>query len=118
LASSETSSPTTKSPGYPNTQEKQDSDLKSNLMMMIEDFKQDINDSLKEIQANTGKQLEALKEIQENTTKQVKELNKTIQDLKNGSRNNKKKSQRETTLEIENLGKRSGVIDISITNRI
>jgi hypothetical protein len=29
-----------------------------------------------------------------------------------------KKSQRETTLEIENLGKRSGVIDISITNKI
>ena len=30
-----------------------------------------------------------------------------------------KKSQRETTLEIENLGKRSGVIDASIiTNRI
>jgi len=29
-----------------------------------------------------------------------------------------KKSQRETTLETENLGKRSGVIDISIMNRI
>ena len=28
-----------------------------------------------------------------------------------------RKSQRETTLEIENLGKRSGVIDTSITNR-
>jgi hypothetical protein len=29
-----------------------------------------------------------------------------------------KKSERETTLEIENLGKRSGVIDSSITKRI
>jgi uncharacterized coiled-coil protein SlyX len=29
-----------------------------------------------------------------------------------------KKSQRETTLELENLGKRSGVIDANITNRI
>ena len=29
-----------------------------------------------------------------------------------------KKSQRETRLEIENLGNRSGVIDVSITNRI
>jgi hypothetical protein len=29
-----------------------------------------------------------------------------------------KKSQRETTLELENLGKRSEVIDASITNRI
>ena len=30
----------------------------------------------------------------------------------------KKKSQRETTLKLENLGKRSGVIDASITNKI
>ena len=29
-----------------------------------------------------------------------------------------KKSQRKTTLELGNLGKRSGVIDVSITNRI
>ena len=29
-----------------------------------------------------------------------------------------KKSQRETTLELENLGKKSGVIDACITNRI
>jgi F0F1-type ATP synthase membrane subunit b/b' len=57
-------------------------------MMMIEDFKKDINNSLKEIHENTGKQLEALKEetqkslkeLQENKTKQVKKLNKTIQD--------------------------------------
>ena len=51
--------------------------------MMMEDFK-------KEIQENTGKQLEAfkeetqkcLRELQENNTKQVMELIKTIQDLK------------------------------------
>ena len=30
----------------------------------------------------------------------------------------KKKSQTDTTLELENLGKRSGDIDASITNRI
>jgi prefoldin subunit 5 len=47
----------------------------------------------------------------------VKELNKTIQDLKMGIETIKK-SQRETTLEIENLGKKSGAIDASITNRI
>jgi hypothetical protein len=55
LESSEPSSPTTASPGYPNTPEKQDSYLKSHLMMMIEDFKKDIN-SLTEIQENTCKQ--------------------------------------------------------------
>jgi uncharacterized coiled-coil protein SlyX len=47
----------------------------------------------------------------------VKELNKTIQDLKMEIETIKK-SQRETTLELESLGKRSGVIDASITNRI
>ena len=50
LASSETTSPNTASPGYSNTPEKQNSDLKSHLMMMIENFKKDINKSLKEIQ--------------------------------------------------------------------
>jgi hypothetical protein len=71
LAASEPSSPSIVSPGYPNTPEKQDFDLKSNIMMMIEDFKKDINNSLKEIQENTGKQLEALKE---KTQKSLKEL--------------------------------------------
>jgi chromosome segregation ATPase len=47
----------------------------------------------------------------------VKELNKTIQDLKMEIESIKR-SQRKTTLEIENLGKRPGVIDASITNRI
>jgi uncharacterized coiled-coil protein SlyX len=47
----------------------------------------------------------------------VKELNKTIQDLKREVET-VKKSQRETTLEIENLGKKSGDIDVSISNRI
>ena len=58
LASSEPSSPTTAIPGYPNTLEKQD---KSHLMMMIENFKKDINNSLKEIQENIGKQEKPLK---------------------------------------------------------
>jgi hypothetical protein len=42
-------------------------------MMMIENFKKGINSSLKEIQENTGKQLEALKE---ETQKFLKELQK------------------------------------------
>jgi hypothetical protein len=47
------------------TQEKQDSDLKSHLMIKIEDFK-DINNYLKEIQENTGKHIEALKRKHKN----------------------------------------------------
>jgi hypothetical protein len=61
-APSEPSMPNTTSSGYPNTPEKQDSDLKSHLMMVVEDFKKGINNSLKEIQENTTKQVEALKE--------------------------------------------------------
>jgi hypothetical protein len=80
--SSEHSTPTSANPGYPNTPEKQDSDLKSYLMMLVEDIKKGFNNSLKEIQVNTAKEVEVLKEIQENTTKQLMELNKTIQDLK------------------------------------
>ena len=45
------------------------------------------------------------------------ELNKTIQDLKMEIETIKK-TQRETTLEIETLGKKSGTIDVSISNRI
>ena len=47
----------------------------------------------------------------------MKEVNKTIQDLKMEVETIKK-SQRETFLEIENLGKDSGVIAASINNRI
>ena len=81
-ASSEPSTPTITSPGYPNTPDKQDSDLKSYLLMVVEDFRMCINNLLKEIQENTAKQVEALKEeaqqslkeLQENTAKQVQVL--------------------------------------------
>ena len=72
LAQSEPSSPTTASHGYPNTPEKQDSDLKTHLMMMIKDFKKDINNSLKEIQ-NTDKQVKALKEKIQKFLKELQE---------------------------------------------
>jgi hypothetical protein len=92
---------------------------------MTKDVKKDINNSLKEIQENTGKQLEglkektqkSLKELQERTIKQVKELNKIVQDLK-VELETIKKPQREITMELENLGNGSGVIDASINNRI
>jgi hypothetical protein len=48
-------------PRNPNTSEKQDSDLKSHLMMMIEGFKKDISNSFKEIQKDIGKQVEDFK---------------------------------------------------------
>jgi hypothetical protein len=48
MASSESSYPKTASPEYLNTTEKQDLDLKSYLMMLIEDFKKSIK-SLKDM---------------------------------------------------------------------
>ena len=80
--------------------------------MLVEDFKKKINNSLKEIQENTVKQVEDLKEaqkflkeLQDNRTKQVMELNKTIQDLKREV-DTINKTQSEATLEIETLGKK------------
>jgi hypothetical protein len=95
-------------------------------MIMVEEIKKDFNNSLKEIQENTAKQVEdlkeeaqkSLKELQENMTKQVMELNKTIQDLKREV-DTIKKIQSEATLKIETLsGKKSGTIDVSISNII
>ena len=57
MARSEPNTPTKTSPGYLNTPGKQDLDLKSQVMMLMdgfmEDFKKDINNSFKEIQENT-----------------------------------------------------------------
>jgi gas vesicle protein len=68
LALSEPNSPTTARPGYTITPEKQYTNLKLLLIMMMEDFKKEINN--------------LLKELQENTSNQAKELKKIIQDLK------------------------------------
>jgi hypothetical protein len=60
--SSEHSTPTSPSPGYPNTPKKLDPDLKAYLMMMVKDIKKVFNNSLNEIQENTAKELQVLKE--------------------------------------------------------
>ena len=72
LAPSEPSSLTTASSGFPNSPEKQEVDSKSYLMMQIEDFEKDINNSLKKVQENTVEVLKletqkSLKVSQENT---------------------------------------------------
>ena len=55
--SSEPSTPTSARLGYPNKPKKLDPDLKAYHMRMVEDIKKDINNSLKEIQENTAKEL-------------------------------------------------------------
>jgi hypothetical protein len=69
----ERSTPTSPSPGHPNTPKKLDLDLKSYLMMMVEDIKKDFKNSLKVIQENTAKELQVLKE---NTHKKKKKPNR------------------------------------------
>jgi hypothetical protein len=55
---------------------------------MVEDIKKDFNNSLKELQENTAKELQVLKEKQENTTKQVEVLKKkTGKHIQTGDRN-------------------------------
>ena len=59
--SSEPSTPTSPSPGHHNTPKNLDLDLKTYLMMMVEDNKKDFNNSLKEIQENSAKDYKSLK---------------------------------------------------------
>jgi hypothetical protein len=87
--SSEPSTPTSPSPGHPNTPEKLDPDLKAYLMMMVKDIKKDFNNTLKEIQENTAKQVEdikeesqkSFKEWKENTAKQVENIKEEVQKI-------------------------------------
>ena len=100
-------------------------EIQENFGQQAEVMKDETQKSLKEIQENLGQQAEvmkektqkSLKELQESTNKHVKDLNKTIQDLKSEVETTKK-TQRETTLEIESLGKKSGDRDANINNRI
>jgi phage shock protein A len=123
--SSERSTPTPPSPGHHSTPKKIVQDLKAYHIMMVEDIKNDFNNSLKEIEENAAKQVEdlkkevqkSLKDLQEKMTKQVMEMNKTIQDLK-WEVDTIKKTQSEAMLVIETLGKKSGTIDASNHNRI
>ena len=92
MVASEPNSSTTASPRYRNTPEKQDLDLKSLIMIMLEEHKENINKSLKEIQGNMN-QLEALtmekqkslKEIQKNMGQQpeanIEEMQKSLKEI-------------------------------------
>ena len=97
MASSGSSSHTRPSPGYPNIPEKQDLDLKSHLMMLLEDFQEEINKSLKEIQENIGKQVKELKEKTQNSLKSLhgnKQTGKGIEQNHPGSKNRSRNKKR------------------------
>jgi len=72
MASLESNSPNKANMEYPNTPEKQDLVSKSYLIMMLEDFKKDVKNSLREqVEAYREETQKSLKEFQENINKQV-----------------------------------------------
>ena len=73
MASSEPNSPIKTNMEYPNTPEKQDLDSKSYLTMMLEDFKKDMKNSLREMQENINKQVEAYREESQKYLKEFQE---------------------------------------------
>ena len=81
------------SPGCPNTVKLQENYLQSNLMKMLQAFKEEMNESLEQ--------------VQENANKQVKEMNKTLQGLKVEIEAMKKKHKL-PILQMVNLWKRTG----------
>jgi len=83
MSSSETNSPTKGNTEYPNTPENQYLVSKSYLTMILEDFKKDVKNSLREqVEAYREESQKSLKEFQENTIKQLKELKMEIEAIK------------------------------------
>ena len=64
MAASKPNSPTMASPEYPNTPEKQDLDLKSLVMILLQENMKDINKSLKEIKEKMDQKLEAIQPLE------------------------------------------------------
>ncbi|KAL6088545.1 hypothetical protein STEG23_002640 [Scotinomys teguina] len=110
--SKSTGSPTAR-PEHTNAEEAE-SITKNDLQKVIEALKEEMKNSLKELEEQTNKKLEENKESQEKAIKQMKE---TVQDLKIEIETIKK-TQSEGRLEIENLTKRTGTTDTSIINRM
>ena len=96
LATSEPSFPIIASSRMPNTPEKEDSDLKSYLKMMMQIFEKSVNNSLKQEREEKQKELEAfkeetqktlkIKELEENRTKEMKKLNWKWKNKENNKR--------------------------------
>jgi len=66
LTSSEPTTPTKDNTEYPNIPEKEDLDLKSRFLIVMEYLKKDIKNSLREIQESTRKQAEDFREETQN----------------------------------------------------
>ncbi|MGU7598330.1 hypothetical protein, partial [Enterococcus faecalis] len=83
-------------------------------MKIIENLREEIRKSFREMEEKTNQKMQEINESQENT---IKQLMGTVQDLKT-ELETIKKTQTEGMLEVEKLSKQSVTTDASITNRI
>jgi hypothetical protein len=102
-----------------------ESSLRRDTAKQVEGLKEETQKTLKELQENTAKQVEVLEEERQKSLIELQENTiKTGDRIEQNHPRSKmeveaiKKTQRQTILEIETLGKKSGSIDVSISNRI
>ncbi|XP_059108386.1 uncharacterized protein LOC131901160 isoform X1 [Peromyscus eremicus] len=76
------SEPTPARPEHPNTEETEEIDLKNDLKKMLEIFKEEMKNSLKELEEKSNKKWEAISKSLESQEKAIKYLRETAQDLK------------------------------------
>jgi len=104
MATTEPNSPTKANTEYPNTPEKQDLVSKSYLIMMLEDFKKDMKNSLRETQENINKQVEAYREESQKSLKEFQEnINKQVEAYREESQKSLKEFQENTIKQLKEL---------------
>ena len=75
--------PTTARLEQPNIDEVEENDLKNNFRRMFETLKEEMRNSLKEMEEKTNKKLEDIsKSLKGNQEKEIKHVKESIQDLK------------------------------------
>ena len=93
---------------HPNPEEVEEIYFKCNIMKVIETLKQEVKNSLKEMDEKTIKKFEEINNsfnhTQENQQKAIKQVMETVQDLKT-EMEARKKIQTKGLLGMENLGK-------------
>ena len=67
---------------HPNTEDAEESKLKNNFMEMIENLKEEIRKSFKEMEEKTNQKIQEIKESQKSQENTIKQLKETVQDLK------------------------------------
>ena len=110
--------PTTARHEKPNIDEAEENYLKNNFRRMFRTLKEEMRNSLKEMEEKTNKKLEDnSKSLKENQEKEMKHMRQTIQDLKTEIKTIKK-TQAKGIIETEIMRKLSGTTNASINSRI